>query len=178
MTWTPPVARPFSASDFAAYVSQLTLGAWHPQFVVVHNTQSPCLADWHQVDGSSRMRGLANYYQSQGWHAGPHLFVADDAIWAFTPLTLPGVHSPSWNGISWGVECVGDFSTEYMGPAQQELLTSALATLHAAGGLVPSSLKFHHEDPLTTHRGCPGVHLVKQDVIQWVQARLSPIVQP
>src|SRR5712692_11270909 len=42
----------------------------------------------------------------------PHLFVADDLIWVFTPLTVSGVHSPSWNSITWGVEMVGNFDTE------------------------------------------------------------------
>ena len=180
MSW-PALKKLFSPADFTAYVGGLSFEAWKPQFVVHHNTASPTVAEWPSVAGDSRMRGLEKYYSStppagQGWSGGPHLFVAPEGIWAFNPLTEPGVHSPSWNGISWGVETVGDFSREYLGDAQKENLVSALATLHEAAGLDPAHLRFHFEDPATTHRGCPGAHLVKADVIAWVQTRLSPLV--
>lgn len=69
------------------------------------------------------MQNLQSYYRdTMKWSGGPHLFVADDLVWAFTPLTVPGVHSPSWNNVSWGVELVGDYSTEQIvlgsGPMQ------------------------------------------------------------
>ena len=45
------------------------------------------------------MRNLEAYYRDeQDWSAGPHLFVADDLIWVFTPLRTSWVHSPSWDG--------------------------------------------------------------------------------
>jgi hypothetical protein len=40
------------------------------------------------------------------------MFLADDLIWAFTPLNTSSIHSPSWNHISWDVEMVGDYDTE------------------------------------------------------------------
>ena len=90
------------------------------------------------------MRNLENFYQNvQKWSAGPHLFVADDLIWVFTPLNVSGVHSPSWNGISWGVEMVGDYAVEPFDPAVRDNTLSALATLHAALGLNPDTLRLH-----------------------------------
>jgi hypothetical protein len=185
MNWTPIVGRGFTAADFDAYVKALSFAAWCPSLLVVHNTASPTFAQWHQVAGASRMRGFQDYYSSPPpngpadgpWSAGPHLFVADDLIWAFTPLTSPGVHSPSWNAISWGVETTGDWSKEPVPAALMENLVSALTTLCQAANLDPAiALRWHLDDPLTTHKGCPGQNLQKPDLIQRVQTRLSPLV--
>src|SRR5436190_1297532 len=135
MAWQGIVNRSFTVPDLAHYVHGLSFTGWRPQFVVLHNTGSPTLAQWHSTSGHQRMLNLEHYYRDQqGWSAGPHLFVADDVIWAFTPLTVPGVHSPSWNHISWGVEMVGDYDNEDFdqGPGANvaENAVSALAILH------------------------------------------------
>lgn len=172
--WKGIVGQGFQPDDFAAYVGGLTFTAWRPSFVVLHNTGVPTFAQWHNVPGAARMQNLQTYYRDQqGWSGGPHLFIADDLIWAFTPLTVPGVHSPSWNSISWGVELVGDYSTEVIQPALKANAIAALATLHGAIGLDPNTLKLHHEDPLTTHRDCPGTSILKDDFITQVTAALS-----
>lgn len=176
--WQGIVGKCFQPADFNDYVFGLSDDslAW-AKLVVVHNTQTPDLLEWAQKPGANWMRGLEAYYRDdKKWSAGPHLFVAPEGIWTFTPLTTPGVHSPSWNHCAWGVETVGDYSRELLPPATQENLTAALATLHERAGLDPATLKFHFEDPLTTHKGCPGVHMVKADVVSWVQNRLSPLV--
>ena len=127
--------------------------------------------------GEQRMRNLADFYQNvQKWSAGPHLFVADDLIWAFTPLTVAGVHSPSWNSIAWGVEMVGDYNTEPFGNAVRDNVVSALTTLHAVLGLDPASLKLHKEDRKTTH-DCPGRNVNKADIIARVQDALAARAQ-
>ena len=85
--WKGIVGRGFTAADFVQYVQTIKLTLWHPQFVVLHNTFIPRLADWHQVPGEQRMQNLQHYYRdTQRWSAGPHLFIADDLIWVFTPL--------------------------------------------------------------------------------------------
>ena len=161
--WKGIVGQGMDADQLEAYVASLPFGAWRPQFVVLHNTQVPRLADWHSVPGDQRMRGLERYYRDQlGWSGGPHLFVADDQIWLFTPLTMPGVHSPSWNAISWGVEVVGDYDQEALPAPVRANVVSALATLHAAAGLDPQSLRLHKQDPKTTHTFCPGHNLAGQ----------------
>ncbi|HZU27297.1 MAG TPA: N-acetylmuramoyl-L-alanine amidase [Bryobacteraceae bacterium] len=170
--WKGIVGRGFSADDFDEYVSGLSFNAWRPQFVVLHNTAAPTLAQWHSVPGATRMANLESYYRDeQKWSGGPHLFVADDLIWVFTPLTVPGVHSPSWNLISWGVEMVGDFDTEEFADPQKTNVFRALAALHAAAGLDPMSLRLHREDPKTTH-ACPGANIRKADVIEETLATL------
>jgi hypothetical protein len=172
--WKGIVGKGFSASDFGDYVQTVELISWRPQFIVLHNTYIPKLADWHKVPGERRMQNLQAYYRdTQKWSAGPHLFVADDLIWVFTPLDTPGVHSPSWNAISWGVELVGDYSTEDFSPAVQANAASALASLYSLAGLSPDNLRLHKEDPHTTHKNCPGLKIVKNDVITFVSAALS-----
>ena len=173
-TWKGIVGRPFTPADFIEYVHGLTFPMWRPRFVVLHNTAIPTFAEWHDVPGLARMAGLERYYRDdQGWSGGPHLFVADDVIWVFTPLTVPGVHAPSWNTISWGVEMVGDYDREPLSPAVFRNTVSALATLHDVLGSDPATLHLHKEDPLTTHRSCPGRAVDKQNLISAVVAELT-----
>lgn len=172
--WKGIVAKGFSASEFEAYVRTLTFNQWRPQFVVVHNTGDPTFAQWHSVPTEKRMTGLESYYRDdQKWSAGPHLFVADDKIWVFTPLTTSGIHSPSWNHVSWGVEIVGDYDHEVFRSDVRANAISALTTLHASIGLDPQTLKFHKEDPKTTHTYCPGSRISKADIVNAVQHALS-----
>lgn len=169
--WKGIVGKGFTSADFIDYVFQIKMGVWHPNFVVLHNTYMPKLSQWHSVPGEQRMKNLEVYYRDQQkWSGGPHLFVADDLIWVFTPLTMPGVHSPSWNQISWGVEMVGDYDTEPF--TIQDNVIAALATLHKFGKLNPSLLKFHKEDPRTTHKECPGKNVVKADILQALNDKL------
>ena len=117
------------------------------------------------------MRNLEHYYRDeQKWSAGPHLFIADDLIWVLTPLTTSGRHSPSWNAISWGVEMVGEYQIEDFGDAVRDNTLAALTTLHALAGLDPNKLRFHKEDPITTHKTCPGRKVNKADIIARLNA--------
>lgn len=174
--WKGIVGKGFTANEFQGYVRTIQLNDWHPQFVVVHNTQMPKLSDWHKKPAEQHLLDLQNYYRDQmHWSAGPHLFVADDLIWAFTPLNTAGVHSPSWNAISWGVEIVGDYDLEPLSDGTRENAVTVLAELHTLGALDPQTMRIHKEDPKTTHTYCPGKNIVKADLIQWVTARLAQV---
>ncbi|MEA2838883.1 MAG: hypothetical protein QOF41_213 [Methylobacteriaceae bacterium] len=187
MAWRGTVGRGFSAEEFEAYIHTLTFGAWRPKFAVVHNTSAPSLAQyraWKQrhppITGEQWMHNLVGYYRDeQGWSAGPHLFVADDKIWAFTPLTVPGTHTPSWNPISWGVETVGEFDKEPFDGGVRDNLVSALASLHSLMGWSPKDYKigvrglhFHKEDKGTTHKHCPGKNMVKTNLVNAVAEKI------
>jgi hypothetical protein len=174
-TWKGIVGKGFTPTDFERYVSSLQFGVWRPQFVVLHNTASPRLSQWHSVPGIQRMKNLEDFYKNnQQWSAGPHLFIADDLIWAFTPLTTSGVHSPSWNSISWGVEMVGDYNVEPFSPLVQNNAVAALTTLHTVLGLDPQTLRLHKEDPKTTH-DCPGKHVNKADMINRILSQITDL---
>lgn len=186
MPWTPIVGRGFARDEFEAYVAEIKMNAWRPSFVVVHNTSAPSARLYDQWrarpnwSGEQWLRNLESYYNGLGWSAGPHLFVAPDKIWAFTPLSMRGTHSPAWNSVSWGVETVGEFENENFDGDVRDNLISALATLHAFAGLHPSDyaigvrgIHFHKEDPVTTHKSCPGRNMVKADLVAAVEAEIQ-----
>jgi hypothetical protein len=187
MTWKPIVGRLFKPDEFEAYVGSLQFNLWRPKFIVVHNTSAPDLKTWNgwqartpPVTDEKWAQNLVGYYRDQQkWSGGPHLFVTPAGILAFTPLTGPGVHSPAWNSISWGVETVGEFEREPFTGAIRDNLIAALAILHGAAGLSPlpyakgiRGLHFHKEDPKTTHKTCPGRNMVKAELVAAVQAEI------
>src|ERR1700712_3145625 len=111
--WKGIVGQSFSAEDFDAYVHTLHWTAWRPSFIVLHNTGSPTLGDRPQGLTKTHINNLEAFYRdSQKWSAGPHLFVDDLQIWAFTPLTVTGVHSPSWNSVAIGIEMLGNYEAD------------------------------------------------------------------
>jgi hypothetical protein len=187
MSWKGIVGKSFTPDGFAAYVASLKFGAWRPKFVVVHNTSAPDTKQWQNwqartppITDEKWAQNLVGYYRdTQGWSAGPHLFVTPGGILAFSPLTGPGTHSPSWNSISWVVETVGEFERDaFAGPVRDNLI-AALAILHAAAGLSPrpyqlgvQGLHFHKEDKATTHKTCPGRNIVKADLVAAVEAKI------
>ena len=173
MTWKGIVNRGFSNVEFDVYCRGLQWSTWRPSFVVLHNTAIPTLTQRPTGFSSANMLALQDYYRDQlGWSAGPHLFVDDQQIWVFTPLTTPGVHSPSWNQISLGIEMLGDYASESFttgrGLAVCRNTQAAMATLCGVIGLQPDTMRLHREDPKTTHL-CPGSGVDKADVIRGVQ---------
>lgn len=172
--WKGVIAKSFTAQEFQTYVDGIPLINWRPQFCVLHNTAIPTFAQWHDVPGARRMAGLVGYYRDdQKWSGGPHLFVADDYIWVFTPLTVPGVHAPSWNAISWGIEMVGDYDHEELPIPLFDNTIAALTTLCHKIRQPAETIRFHKEDPLTTHRSCPGVNVEKDEVVNLVRFKLG-----
>ena len=90
MIWKGIVGRNFTPDAFREYVAGLTWGEWQPEFIVLHHTAVPSLAQRPNGFNNASMSGLERYYRDEmGWSAGPHLFVDDQpaGIWVFTPLT-------------------------------------------------------------------------------------------
>ena len=177
-TWKGIIGASFTPASFDQYCHLLHWLAWRPSFIVLHNTSVPTLADCPTGLTKQHLLGLESYYRDdQHWSAGPHLFVDDRQIWVFTPLTVSGVHSPSWNKLALGIEMLGEYATEPFnsgrGAKVHAHAVAAVATLSAVLGLAPASLKLHQEDSLTTHKGCPGKHVVKASFMKEVQALLA-----
>jgi hypothetical protein len=171
--WKGIVGRSFTTSEFDRYCHELEWHTWRPSFIVLHNTAIPSLAQRPNGFTQQHMRNLEAFYRDkQKWRAGPHLFIDDRNIWVFTPLTVSGTHSPSWNKIALGIEMLGDYETESFdtgrGAQVRANTVAAIATLTAILGLDPESMKVHREDQLTTHK-CPGKNVRKLEVIQAVQ---------
>jgi len=182
--WRGIVGKAFSPGQFIDYVQQTVFHGWQPRFVVLHSTGAPTLEQYkgyatrpHPVTDEQWLLNLQGYYRDQmKWSAGPHLFVTPQKILAFTPLNVPGTHSPSWNGVSWGMEMVGDYQVELFDAQVKENAVNALAVLHAKLGLDPHGLKYHCEDPLTTHKECPGKNVgPKADMIAAIEASLAKL---
>lgn len=171
--WKGIVGESFTPANFDAYCHKLQWTAWRPSFVVVHNTASPSLAQRPKGLSRKHIANLEAYYRDEkGWKAGPHLFVDDHRIWVFTPLTVSGTHSPSWNKMALGVEMLGDYETESFtsgrGLRVRDNTIAALTTLCAIVGLQPETIRIHREDPLTTH-ACPGKNVRKLEIVQAVK---------
>ena len=119
------------------------------------------------------MQNFVTYYRDEkGWSAGPHLFVDDKAIWVFTPLTVSGIHSPSYNMVAIGLEMLGNYDSDAFdsgrGLKVRQNAVAAMASLSAVLGLDPLKMKLHWEDRKTIH-SCPGPGVRKLELIQEVQ---------
>lgn len=191
------IGKKFTHAEFKAYLDGLDFKPW-AKFVVVHNTSSPDIAlynTWQARQGKFAnwtaeqwLRNLSSYYAGMGWSGGPHLFIppTPDTILVLNSLSVHGVHTPSWNSFSYGVETVGEFESEAFTDPTKANLIAALAMLHNRFDLDPvdyvlggdtlatagKGLHFHKEDRATTHRTCPGKHMVKADLVQAVAAAM------
>jgi hypothetical protein len=174
--WKGIIGNSFSPETFDSYVHELQWTSWRPSFIVLHNTATPSLAQRPNGLSRQQINNLQSFYRDdRGWSAGPHLFVDDKQIWVFTPLTLSGVHSPSWNKLALGIEMLGNYDKESFnsgrGLAVRKNAVSAMASLCSALGLDPHTIRLHREDPLTTH-ACPGKNVRKLEIIQEVSDML------
>jgi hypothetical protein len=138
------------------------------------NTAVPNLAQRPNGFTAQHMQNFVSFYRDQQhWSAGPHLFIDDKKIWTFTPLTVSGVHSPSWNKRAIGIEMLGNYAVDSFstdrGLKVRQNAVAAMATLCAVLGLDPATTKLHKEDIATTH-DCPGKNVKKAEVIADVQA--------
>ncbi len=170
--WKGIVGKSFSPTDFDTYCHELQWTAWRPSFIVLHNTAIPSLAQRPNGLTLQHIKGLESFYRDvQKWKGGPHLFIDDKQIWVFTPLTLSGTHSPSWNKLALGFEMLGNYETEAFdsgrGLKVRKNAVAAIATLSGVLGIDPHTLRLHREDPLTTH-ACPGKNVRKLEVMQEV----------
>jgi hypothetical protein len=166
MTWKGIVGRGVTVPELKDHIAGLSFTSWRPSLIVIHNTAAPSLQQWMAYPEEQRIRNLENYFRNdRGWSSGPHAFIAPDRIWLFTPFTTTGTHSPSWNGISIGLEFVGDFAREDddSGPGLKVRKNgvATIALLCAKLGLNPETcIRLHKEDPRTTH-DCPGRDLAQ-----------------
>jgi hypothetical protein len=183
----PNVGKCFpTAEGFLAYLEALQFGAWRPRFITMHHTGAPDLKTWQGWQTRSKpvsdvqwLKNLAVYYGGLGWSAGPHFFFTPKNFCVLSPPTARGVHAVSFNAMSWGVECVGDFDREAFDGAVRDKYVEGLACLHIATGLQLEpfekkvrGLHFHRDDPKTT-KTCPGKKVLKPALIKLVQAKIA-----
>lgn len=192
----PNVGKVFSdAASFLAYLESIQFGAWRPRFITMHHTGAPDLKTWRAwqtrkvpVTDEQWLRNLAVYYGSskaQGgpadgpWRSGPHFMFTPTHFCVLSPPTARGVHAVSFNALSWGVECVGDFDTETMTPELKAHYVEGLACLYVALGMSPApfergvrGLHFHRDDPKTS-KTCPGLKVLKPDMVAAIAQKIA-----
>ena len=177
MPWKGIVGISYTVEEFDSYCHALRWSGWRPSFVVLHNTASPSLQQRPNGLTHQHILNLEKFYRDdQKWSAGPHLFVDDRQIWVFTPLTVSGVHSPSYNKLALGVEMLGDYDKEEFNTGRglkvQKNSVAAIATLSAVLGLDPDTMKLHKEDSRTTHQ-CPGKNVSKAVFVEAVKELMA-----
>lgn len=185
--WQGIVGKGFSIEEYANFVNGTAMKAWRPSFVVLHNTSVPDTATFQKwIDRGSPSeeqwaKNLAGFYSGQGWPSGPHAFALPHGrVLAFSPLSSPGTHSPAWNNRTWGLETVGEYDREPFDNGIRDTVVSILGIWHSFLGLDPADYKFgtrglhfHKEDPITTHKDCPGKHVLKPDLVARVVADVA-----
>jgi N-acetylmuramoyl-L-alanine amidase CwlA len=112
------------------------------------------------------MRGLQSYYQGKGWRAGPHLFIAEDGIWLFTPMNKTGIHAGRGNYRSIGIEVVGDYDTQKWDGATKKNAIGAIRALSGRLDINNEAIKFHRD---YSSKSCPGHSITKE----WLFSQLA-----
>lgn len=176
-----------SLEEFKKYVAVYNFGSIKPWSLVIHHTWSPTKAQWQ---GAKSIQGLKTYYESQGWSAGPHLFIAEDGLWLFTPMKDVGIHSGEGNatwlssigrktlgfakpwggrllGYSIGIEVVGDYDAEKWSGETYKNAIGAIKCLKESLGITNEGVYFHRD---FSKKSCPGWAITKE----WLGQQLVP----
>jgi len=101
-----------SITQFRDYLDKLKIYPWTRKIkkIVMHHTSSP-VDSWQ---GRGSMLHYWNLYRSRGWKSGPHIFIAPNGIWLFTPILEKGTTSSPFldkNGIH--IEIVGQYYSDF-----------------------------------------------------------------
>lgn len=171
------LAQKLNQDEFRNYVATYDFGSIKPDSLVIHHTWRPTKSDWQ---GEKSVMGLKNYYEGLGWNAGPHLFIAEDGIWLFTPMKDVGIHAGKGNsykdllgrlkGYSIGIEVVGDYDVERW---TGKTCSNALATIRILMTWLSITTEkvFFHRD--FSPKSCPGNAITKEWLFQELSKRTA-----
>lgn len=145
-----------SLDQFKDYVTKYNFGRLKPSKIVVHHTWRPTVEQWQ---GQKSINGLKTFYEGKGWRSGPHLFVADDGIWLFTPMDTMGTHAGVGNSNSIGIEVVGDYDVEKWAGKTKDNALGVIKALMTQLNLNTEAVKFHND---YSTKSCPGHSITKE----------------
>lgn len=177
VTGSPPmVGVCLTKAEFQDYVQSVPIPLV-PRIsgIVLHHTVEPTPQDW---SGLRSMRGMQTYYRRKGWTSAPHIYVAPDGIWMFTPLHMIGIHANAGNGSTkagWytiGVEMVGRYDAARPDGTIWDLTRFVLGTLCRRFHLDPDRDIDPHRQ-YNTDKTCPG-SAVK---MEWVANEVKLFLQ-
>lgn len=150
------INRKLSLKEFETYVSTYNFGLLKPNKLVVHHTWRPTKAQWK---GEKSMLGLESYYEKLGWRTGPHLFVAEDGIWLFSPMNTMGTHAGVGNANSIGIEIVGDYDAQKWEGETKKNAIGVIKVLSKHLDINNEMIKFHND---YSTKSCPGHAITKE----------------
>ncbi len=184
---------------FKQYTNDYNFGVIPPNKIILHHTYKPDEKTWN---GKHSIAGLKKYYEGKGWSAAPHIFIAPDGIWLFTPLNRVGIHAGVGNAgyydkvrrktingfyghlgngnwryqlkeCSIGVEMVGFFDSERPSGKVLDQTLFVVKTLMERLKLKHDSLSFHR-DWYGANKTCPGAAVTKE----WIYKKLEEYGKP
>jgi hypothetical protein len=173
----PMIGRRLTIPEWLSYAAAYQFGATSPSRVVLHHTFSPTIDQWI---GLRSMQGMQRFYAAKGWTAAPHVYVAPDGVWLFTPLKDIGIHAGTGNsgytnGKLWysiGVEMVGNYDRVRPSGAVWEGAKAVMGGLSKRLGIAPRQLISFHRD-YTNLKSCCGWAVTKDWVFGEVEAWLA-----
>lgn len=150
------INRRLSLDKFKDYVSKYNFGSLPADKLVIHHTWKPKKEKWA---GKKTIQGLKKYYEGKGWPAGPHLFIAEDGIWLFSPMRKDGIHAGKLNHRSIGIEVVGDYDHEKWSGQTKKNALGAIKLLLEHLNITAESIYFHRD---VSQKTCPGSAITKE----------------
>lgn len=156
--------KKLTLNDFKAYISSFNFAPLNPTKIVLHHTWRPTKDQWQ---GQKSINGIKSFYEGKGWSNGPHLFIAEDGIWLFTPMNKQGIHAGIGNTKSIGIEIVGDYDNEVWTGKTKENVLGVVKSLMDKLKITPENIMFHRD---YSSKSCPGKAITKE----WVLSQLSP----
>ncbi len=159
------VNRRLSLNEFRHYIKECYFGAQPANKLVIHHTWKPTKESWA---GKQSILGLKGYYERKGWKVGPHLFIAEDGIWLFTPMRNNGIHAGTLNPRSIGIEVVGNYDVEVWSGNTKMNTLGTIESLMKQLDLTKGDIHFHRD---ASGKSCPGRAITKE----WLFYELSQL---
>lgn len=144
------VNKRLTLHEFQVYVKGYDFGPILPGKLVLHHTWHPTKESWA---GERTIGGLKRYYEGKKWKAGPHIFVAEDGIWLFSPMRKDGIHAGKLNKHSIGIEIVGNYDTEKWSGQTKQNAIGTIKILMDRLGIKEGGVFFHRD---ASPKSCPG----------------------
>jgi len=154
-----------SKKEFEKYIEKKKV-ARKINKIVLHHT-SDTLGQWKRREVS--IGYYKKLYESKGWKAGPHLFVAPEGIYLFTDINIQGIHANGGNGGSVGVEMVGNYDKILPSGRIWSNTKNVLRILLSKFNLKLEAIHFHRE--YNFKKSCPGRKITKK----WIRRQLREI---
>jgi hypothetical protein len=166
------VGKVWSPSSLEDYLAGIQPPSWI-KAVCLHHTAAPSLVQRPKGFQAQHIINMRDFYQSKGWHSGPHFFTDEDQIWGMSPVDEPGVHAVSFNNKSIGIEVLGNYDVEPQDKGRGlecwKTTTDATRIILKWLNLKPSvSTVLFHRDDTKTSKSCPGTRVQKYWVLNMI----------